>query len=67
MPTKKSSSKTGRKKPGPRKASTKPRKKVSPPVGGLDQKSLDLIGLGLLALAAYFSFVLYFGWDGGRL
>jgi S-DNA-T family DNA segregation ATPase FtsK/SpoIIIE len=67
MPTKKSSSKTGRKKPGPRKASTKPRKKVSPPVGGLDQKTLDLIGLGLLALAAYFSFVLYFGWDGGRL
>jgi S-DNA-T family DNA segregation ATPase FtsK/SpoIIIE len=67
MPTKKSSSKTGRKKPGARKASTKPRKKVSPPVGGLDQKTLDLIGLGLLALAAYFSFVLYFGWDGGRL
>ena len=67
MPTKKSPSKTVRKKTGGRKPSAKPKRKSNPPKQELDQKTLDLIGLGLLALAAYFSFVLYFGWDGGRL
>ncbi|MCB0874588.1 MAG: DUF87 domain-containing protein [Solirubrobacterales bacterium] len=31
----------------------------------LDQRHLDLIGLGLLAAALYLGFVLYAGWDGG--
>ena len=35
--------------------------------GRLDQRSLDLIGLALGALAIYFCFILYFGFDGGRL
>ena len=33
----------------------------------LEQQHLDVAGLGLLALAAFFAFVLYFGWDGGRV
>lgn len=35
--------------------------------GKLDQRSLDLIGLALGALAIYFCFILYFGFDGGQL
>ncbi len=33
----------------------------------LDQKHLDLIGLGLILLGIYLVFVLYFGWEGGSL
>ena len=33
----------------------------------LEEQDLDLIGLGLLALATFFSFVFYFGWDGGKV
>ncbi len=32
----------------------------------LEQRQLDLIGLGLIALAIFFAFLVYFGWDGGR-
>ena len=32
----------------------------------LDQRHLDLIGLGLVALALFFGFLVYAGWDGGR-
>jgi DNA segregation ATPase FtsK/SpoIIIE, S-DNA-T family len=32
-----------------------------------EDQELDLIGLGLVALAAFFAFVFYFGWDGGRV
>ena len=32
----------------------------------LEQRQLDLIGLGLVALALFFAFLVYFGWDGGR-
>ena len=33
----------------------------------LEQRQLDLIGLGFVALAIFFSFVFYFGWDGGKV
>jgi S-DNA-T family DNA segregation ATPase FtsK/SpoIIIE len=33
----------------------------------LEQGQLDLIGLGLVALAAFFAFVFYLGWDGGQV
>src|SRR3954454_6124949 len=33
----------------------------------LEQHQLDLIGLGLVALAAFLSFVFYLGWDGGKV
>jgi S-DNA-T family DNA segregation ATPase FtsK/SpoIIIE len=32
----------------------------------LEQRQLDLIGLGLIALGAFFAFLVYLGWDGGR-
>src|SRR5919201_1125168 len=32
-----------------------------------DEQQLDLIGLGLVALAAFFAFVFYLGWNGGRV
>jgi len=34
-------------------------------VAGLEQRHLDLIGLGLSAIAIYLGCVLYVGWDGG--
>jgi S-DNA-T family DNA segregation ATPase FtsK/SpoIIIE len=33
----------------------------------LEQRHLDLIGMGLVALAAFFAFVFYLGWDGGKV
>lgn len=36
-------------------------------VDGLEQRQYDLIGLAMIAAAAYFAFVLYFGGDGGRV
>src|ERR1700753_3851401 len=38
-----------------------------PKLPQLEQRQLDLIGLGLVALALFFAFLVYFGWDGGRL
>ncbi|HKJ36964.1 MAG TPA: DNA translocase FtsK [Solirubrobacterales bacterium] len=35
--------------------------------GGLEQRTLDLIGLGALAAGLYLGFVLYGGWDGGKV
>jgi DNA segregation ATPase FtsK/SpoIIIE, S-DNA-T family len=32
----------------------------------LEQRQLDLIGLGLVALAAFFGLVIYLGWEGGQ-
>jgi DNA segregation ATPase FtsK/SpoIIIE, S-DNA-T family len=32
-----------------------------------DDQELDLIGLGLVAAAAFFAFVFYFGWNGGKV
>jgi DNA segregation ATPase FtsK/SpoIIIE, S-DNA-T family len=34
---------------------------------GLQQRHLDLIGLALIAAGVYLSFVLFFGWDGGKV
>lgn len=33
----------------------------------LEQRQFDVFGLGLIAAGAYLCFVLYFGWDGGRV
>jgi DNA segregation ATPase FtsK/SpoIIIE, S-DNA-T family len=43
----------------------KPRKRAREAVAGLEQRHLDLIGLGLIAIAVYLGCVLYVGWDGG--
>ncbi len=34
---------------------------------GLEQRHYDLIGLALIAISVYLAFVLYFGWNGGRV
>jgi len=36
-------------------------------VDGLSQRHRDVIGLGLIAAAFFLAFVLYLGWDGGRV
>ena len=33
----------------------------------LEQRHLDLVGLGLVALGLFLAFVFYFGWNGGRV
>jgi DNA segregation ATPase FtsK/SpoIIIE, S-DNA-T family len=33
----------------------------------LDQRQLDLIGMGLVAAGVFFSLVFYLGWDGGKV
>src|SRR4051812_21107271 len=48
-----------------RAAAPKPRKSPRDVVAGLEQRHLDLIGLGLIAIAVYLGCVLYVGWDGG--
>ena len=77
--TKKSTQKS---KPATRKtASAKPRAKTTStrskgarkqPARGANshlthQQRLDAIGLALMACAAFFAFVFYFGWQGGKL
>src|SRR6201991_3887169 len=50
-------------KPPPRRA----KRPASPwRMPALEQRQLDLIGLGLVALGLFFAFLVYFGWDGGR-
>jgi DNA segregation ATPase FtsK/SpoIIIE, S-DNA-T family len=36
-------------------------------LGELDQSRRDAIGLALVAAGAFFAFVFYFGWDGGKV
>ena len=36
-----------------------------PRVPVLDQRQLDVVGLGLVAAAVFGGFVVYLGWDGG--
>src|SRR3954471_9260208 len=57
-------------KPAPRKRPPVRAKRSSfawPTMPQLEQRHLDLIGLGLVALARFFAFVFYLGWDGGRV
>ena len=64
-----------RKKRAPaRKAKAgKKRAKAAKPKGGLhlpdglEQRHLDLIGLFLVAFGVYLVFVLFFGWEGGKV
>ena len=50
-----------------RGASKKPTKAKAAAREPLRQHHLDLIGLGSVLLGIYLVFVLYFGWNGGRL
>src|SRR6478609_5875477 len=58
---------SAKKKPAARKPKPRARRAASGfhlPV--LEQRQLDLLGLGLVALGLFFAFLVYFGWDGGR-
>jgi S-DNA-T family DNA segregation ATPase FtsK/SpoIIIE len=50
------------KKPAPRKQPFRPRLPQ-----GLEQRHLDLIGLLLIAAGVYLTFVLFLGWEGGKV
>jgi DNA segregation ATPase FtsK/SpoIIIE, S-DNA-T family len=57
---------------GKAKAKAKPRKAAAPRarVGlfeGIEQRHLDFIGLFLVAAGVYLLFVLFFGWEGGKV
>src|SRR3954470_13365198 len=41
-------------------------KRSSPSLPVLEQRHLDLLGLGLVALSVFLGFVLYGGWQAGR-
>ncbi len=55
-----------RKPKGKAKAKAKGRSRLRLPEG-LQQRHLDLIGLFLIAAGVYLVFVLFFGWDGGKV
>lgn len=58
--------KAATRKPAPRKSPAK--KQPARRANELTpQQRMDAIGLGLMAAAVFFAFVLYFGWQGGKL
>ncbi len=44
-----------------------PRRRAKAAIQGLEQRHFDLIGLIMVAAGVYCAFVLYLGWDGGRV
>src|SRR3954468_4556167 len=63
---------SARRRPTPKaKPRSKPRARRSAPhwrvsLPTLEQRHFDVIGLGLVATAIFFAFVVYLGWDGGQ-
>jgi S-DNA-T family DNA segregation ATPase FtsK/SpoIIIE len=63
---------SARRRPTPKaKPRSKPRARRSAPqwrvsLPRLEQRHFDVIGLGLVATAIFFAFVIYLGWDGGQ-
>src|SRR3954451_3301641 len=56
----------GARKSKPRARTRKRARRSSARLPILEQRHLDLIGLGLVALSVFLAFVLYGGWQGGR-
>ena len=58
---------TAKKKPARKPAPRRARRSASHfHLPTLEQRHLDLIGLGLVALALFFGFLIYAGWEGGE-
>jgi S-DNA-T family DNA segregation ATPase FtsK/SpoIIIE len=55
-----------RRKPASRQR-REPRRELRQLADGLEQRHLDVLGLALVAAGVYLAFVLYLGWDGGRV
>jgi S-DNA-T family DNA segregation ATPase FtsK/SpoIIIE len=53
--------------PARRRPAPQRRRDVRELVDGLEQRHFDVIGLVLIAAGVYLAFVLYMGWDGGRV
>src|SRR5882757_9757432 len=53
-------------KAGAKRPKAKPKAGLHLPAG-LEQRHLDLIGLFLVAAGVYLAFVLFFGWEGGKV
>ncbi len=62
-PTRRSGTQSRKKAPASRRRSAPPRDLHWPE---FEQRHLDVIGLGLVALGVYLTLVLYLGWDGGQ-
>ena len=56
-----------RRRPPARQARRPERRDPRDLVEGLEQRHYDVIGLFLIAAAVFMAFVLYLGWDGGRV
>ena len=57
---------------GGSRAQKRPRPKVSPRLSReqlekLEQRHLDVLGLSLIAVGVYLTFLLYLGWEGGKI
>jgi S-DNA-T family DNA segregation ATPase FtsK/SpoIIIE len=66
--------KRGARRPAPRSRAKppsgrrrEPRRELRELADGLEQRHLDVLGLALIAAGVYLAFVLYLGWDGGRV
>jgi DNA segregation ATPase FtsK/SpoIIIE, S-DNA-T family len=55
----------GKQRARPQARSSAPRRDPRDLLAGLEQRHLDLIGLGMIAIAVYLACVLWIGWDGG--
>ncbi len=65
---KKRATPAGRGKAAAKRPKAKAKAKAGPRLSlGVEQRHLDLIGLGLLAVAVYLVFILFAGWEGGKV
>ena len=66
-PKRRTKASSARRRPPARQARRPARRDPRDLVEGLEQRHLDVIGLFLVASAVFLAFVLYLGWDGGRV
>jgi len=67
FPWTKQAPKSRPRRPAPKRRAAPARRSPREFAEGLEQRHLDMIGLVLVAGAVYLAFVLYLGWDGGKV
>ena len=55
-----------RPRPRPSRGASRAPAAPGPSLPKLEQRHYDVIGLGLVATAVFFAFLIYLGWDGGQ-